>query len=240
MGYPAIWCMSIELELNDEAEIGLIEQVRATLFANITTSIVDDMFDGDEDVSVEHLGVLYLLIYGALIAGEWNKEFAPAAMSTFRQALRSARLRATGSVNRETVRIRGARIGAFFGLTGRACARSLGLDSDTETRMVNLLEDFGAVCGHVDDLLDFESDLARGDRTNVVALALGAHINTNTASYSTILRSSWGQARAKQFLEAEFIALAHQAETAQWPRLASRFRVAADNVFSSLSDSENV
>ncbi|MDP5279855.1 hypothetical protein Q9Q95_13050 [Sphingomonas sp. DG1-23] len=230
MGYPAIWAVSRALGLDTEREAWLIAQVRATLFINITTSIVDDLFDQDESAQVEHLGVLYLLIFEAMLTAQWSPDFAAPARTAFVRAWRNVTQRVEVH-DAKAIRVRGQRIGAFFALTAEACAAALDLPAERTRILVDLIESFGNLCGHIDDVLDVATDLARGETANAVLLALGGDQGGDPALMEARLASPGGRQTTERFLADEFEAVARAAEAAGCAELAKSLRGAGTKVF---------
>lgn len=228
MGYPPIWAIATALELDEAAEIRLIRQIRGTLFANITTSVVDDLFDDDGPSDPRHLGILYLLFYGALATGEWSADYRGPALATFASALDSAMLDVwPGGVGPEVLRARGQRIGAFFALTGEAAARALNLSERRRQDLVDMLTDLGIACGHIDDAIDVLDDLKNGNTTNAVLLALAQRKPVEFEGWIDIITSERGRRLILAFLEQEFAALAQTASAKGWSTLAERYIVCA-------------
>ena len=75
MGYPAIWFL--ERLFADELTIEeILDRCRVTLCISLTTSIVDDLADGDEPIGSAYLAYLYVLIGEAALHGRRDVRIA--------------------------------------------------------------------------------------------------------------------------------------------------------------------
>src|SRR5579863_4253090 len=62
MGYPAVWLLRQFFGPQAVSLDALIARAEPALSVSLTTTIVDDLFDGDETIPAEYVAVLYVLI----------------------------------------------------------------------------------------------------------------------------------------------------------------------------------
>lgn len=168
MGYPAVWFLE-HLLAGSIARDAIIERARAPLAVSLSTSIVDDLADGDELVRPETLAFLYVLIGSETFGGNPRDAVSHAYL---RDALETC-LDAGG--NADAIARRGGRIGAFYAMIA---ARVLdGLWNERESRIaIDAIARFGEFCAHVDDWMDARRDFERGVLENVALVLLREHV----------------------------------------------------------------
>jgi hypothetical protein len=168
MGYPAVWLLARILEPRGIDLATIIEQAEPALSVSLTTSIVDDLVDGDERISPDYVAFLYVLIAHAAFGQRRTSGLLPEQSALLQRALDVCidPNRVGPSVER-----RGNRIGHFFRMVAAGPARAY-LSKASADAAIEAVGMFGEVCGHLDDWIDLEADYERGERANVALLQL--------------------------------------------------------------------
>ncbi len=179
MGYPAIWFLEQALEQDPAA---IIERCTGTLCVSLSTSIVDDVADGDETYGSEHLAMLYVLIGEAAFSSPRRVQ----AQARLHEALESCLDSYEGPCNAGR---RGDRIGAFFAMIA-ADAVSGTTSEEYARRLSQGARSFGRLCAHVDDAMDVQRDLEHGSTQNVALLLLREYLGYAPSRPDLISESS--------------------------------------------------
>jgi hypothetical protein len=167
MGYPAVWLLHRILEPKGVDLATVIEQTEPALCVSLTTSIVDDLMDGDEQITADYVAFLYVLIAHAAFGQNITSRLLPEQSALLQQALDVCINPTRVGPNAER---RGNRVGHFFRMVAAGPARA-SLSLAEANAAIEAVGMFGEVCGHVDDWIDLEVDFERGERENV-ALSL--------------------------------------------------------------------
>ncbi len=187
MAYPAVWFLERLLAETAIARDDIIERARTTIAVSLSTSIVDDLADGDEPFSSAYLAFLYVLIGRAAFV-----DCAPdaRASSELYRALEIC-LNPHAPIASDTVVRRGERIGAFFRLVAGSVLD--GVWPQERARLaVAATGAFGEICAHIDDWMDAERDFARGVEDNVVLVLLRERLAPQRPNASDIVKNrSW-------------------------------------------------
>ncbi len=171
MGYPAIWFL--ERLFADELTIEeILDRCRVTLCISLTTSIVDDLADGDEPIGSAYLAYLYVLIGEAALHGRRDD---PIARDRLYRALDIC-LNPGASTLSDAIDRRGKRIGSFFAMIAGEVLDGL-WPPDRVRVALSTIDRFGEICAHVDDWMDAERDLARGISENTTLLLLRGRLD---------------------------------------------------------------
>lgn len=179
MGFPAIWLLKHALGLDRDACATLIHDHRAVLWLCLTTSIADDIIDGDEAVSREHMCLWYQLVFEALAANQWTRggfdRAAGRVIGTVMREFLCSNSPREDLTTTDRIRTRGNRIGRFHGLIARSVVNSIAVPRTYGNTIVETAEKFGVWCAHLDDLLDVYRDRQGGEAENVILVLLAAH-----------------------------------------------------------------
>jgi hypothetical protein len=176
MGYPAVWLLERILKPKGVDLATIIEQAEPALCVSLTTSIVDDLVDGDEQISADYVAFLYVLIAYAAFGQKRTSRPLPEQSALLQRALDVCINPARGGPSTER---RGNRIGHFFRMVAVGPARA-NLSPASAEAAVEAVGMFGEVCGHVDDWIDLEADYERGERGNVAVSLLSDLRKTHT------------------------------------------------------------
>lgn len=169
MGYPAVWFLEHLLSDAAISRERIIERAAATLSVSLTTSIIDDLADGDEPVGPETLAFLYVLIGSEAFGG------TPADPLSLAHLCNALDVCLDSGGGEDAVARRGDRIGAFYAMIA---ARALdGTWSGPQARIaVDAIARFGEFCAHVDDWMDARRDFERGVHENVALVLVRDHV----------------------------------------------------------------
>jgi hypothetical protein len=184
MGYPAVWFLECLLAETGTTRQAILERAGATIAVSLSTSIVDDLADGDEPFSSAYLAFLYVLIGRAAFV-----DCAPdaRASSELYRALEIC-LNPHASIASDAIVRRGERIGAFFRLIAGSVLD--GVWPEERVRVaVAATGAFGEICAHIDDWMDAERDFARGVEDNVVLALLRERVSPQRPTASDIARN---------------------------------------------------
>ncbi|HEY9084421.1 MAG TPA: hypothetical protein VIN40_00560 [Candidatus Tyrphobacter sp.] len=166
MGYPAIWFLE-RLLVDELAVEEILERCRTTLCISLTTSIVDDLADGDEPFGSAYLAYLYVLIGKAALEGSHAD---PSSRDRLYRAL-DVCLNPAANMLDDVLERRGKRIGCFFQMIAGEALDGL-WPADRAHVALDAIGRFGEICAHVDDWMDAERDLARGISENSTLVLL--------------------------------------------------------------------
>ncbi len=184
MAYPAVWFLERVLAETGVTRDAILERARTTIAVSLSTSIVDDLADGDEPLSSAYLAFLYVLIGHAAFV-----DCAPdaRASSELYRALDIC-LNPHAPIASDAVVRRGERIGAFFRLVASSVLE--GVWPEERARVaVAATGAFGEICAHVDDWMDAERDFARGVDDNVVLALLRERLAPQRPNAGDIARN---------------------------------------------------
>jgi hypothetical protein len=161
MGYPAIWLLQLVLEPRGVPLATIIERSEPALSLSLTTSIVDDLMDGDAPIDEEHVAMLYLLM-GRIAFGARRVADARIEHEFLSQALEVC----AGPDGPAADDRRGDRIGHFFRMIAAGPALA-SLQASQASMLIEATGRFGRFCAHLDDWIDLESDRELGETSNV-------------------------------------------------------------------------
>jgi hypothetical protein len=175
MGYPAVWFVHRALDLDVRQTSHLLDGAWTSLCISLSTSITDDLMDGDTDVSGEALMFLYVLLFKALEQADWNQDGL--GHYIYQRSVELMPL----FVHHDRARLanpprRGDRIGHFHRMIAYDMLRRVDLGPDRRDALVELAGKFGHLCADLDDVLDLEIDVLNGEMDNFaasIALARG-------------------------------------------------------------------
>jgi hypothetical protein len=194
MGYPAIWFLE-RLLGHDPAAI--VERCRSPLCVSLSTSIVDDLADDDEELGPAFLAYLYILIGEAAFAGGPDA----AMREHLHRALELCLNTRAATPFAATVR-RGDRIGAFFAMIAAKAVEDR-LEPHRAAVALEATTRFGEICAHIDDWMDAERDLERGALENVSLTLLAERLDgAAPKSLDLTLHAAWLQDQMCSLLEA--------------------------------------
>lgn len=163
MGYPAIWLMALVFEPRGMTLPVLIERCEPALSVSLTTSIVDDLMDRDEQINEEHVGLLYVLLSHASYGAPTSSIAAAEQRAHLNRALEVC---SGATASEDAHDRRGDRIGHFFRMIAAAGAAS-SLPASEASVLTEAAGVFGRFCAHLDDWIDLERDRERGENSNV-------------------------------------------------------------------------
>jgi hypothetical protein len=179
MGYPAIWFLEQMLDREDCSAGAIVERCRGSLCMSLSTSIVDDLADRDEDGDTAYLAYLYILLGEAA--------FGQSANATALQHLhRAVDACLNPGANGEPHAGRGDRIGAFYAMIAAQVLEDV-WDARRAATGIEAARAFGEICAHLDDWMDAERDLARGTTGNVALSLLRERLGGRILAPSSLL-----------------------------------------------------
>lgn len=179
MAYPAVWIVGeLTTAPLGDLRLALTRAPMSTALA-LSTSITDDLVDGDQKTSHEHVVLLYMLILQALDAGGWQSgQHRQATLRWFAEIVADflgegdAMRAGPWAYDRDKHRRRGRRIGHFHRMIAAELLSQLGADPALVEAGTEIAGDFGAWCADLDDVLDAEVDLLQGAFGNVMVSML--------------------------------------------------------------------
>jgi hypothetical protein len=186
MGYPAIWFIERLLAQDGVSVESILERCSVTLCISLTTSIVDDLADGDEPFGSAYLAYLYVLIAKAALDGHAAD---PDARNRLYHAL-DVCLNPGASTASDVIERRGKRIGAFFQMIAGDVLGELWTPERTNVAL-GVIGRFGEICAHIDDWMDAERDLARGISDNTTLVLLSGRLGAAPAAKDLALHREW-------------------------------------------------
>jgi hypothetical protein len=194
MGYPAIWFLE---QLLIEPARTIIGRCRSSLCVSLSTSIVDDLADGDESFGPEYLAFLYVLIGEAIHAGTGDDSSRALLLRALDVSLNPE----ASSAHERAVR-RGERIGAFFAMIAASAVRGV-LPESRAAVAIQATVQFGEVCAHIDDWMDAPRDLRLGTLENVALALLRERVDGQTPRALDLAHhSDWLDGRMRELLAA--------------------------------------
>ncbi len=212
MGYPAVWFLERILQEEPEA---IVERCRAPLCLSLSTSIVDDLADGDEPLGPEYLAYLYILIGQAASTG-----CGADTLARLHRAIETC-LDPKPAANAHVAERRGDRIGAFFAMIAETAVAQR-LPSARALIAIEATARFGEICAHIDDWMDAQRDLYRGATENIALTLLREKLDfMPVQSTDLALHGAWLDTRMHVLLATRIqhaIALADSAGFAQASR----------------------
>lgn len=178
MGYPAVWFLQQLLDDENCDARAIVERCRGTLCMSLSTSIVDDLEDRDEDAGSECLGFLYVLLGEPAFA----QCASPNAMRYLYRAIDAC---LNPGSQPDSLAARGDRIGAFYAMIAADALRDVWSAEQTAVG-VEATRAFGDICAHLDDWMDVERDLAQGTKENVALTLLRDRLGGTILSASVL------------------------------------------------------
>lgn len=178
MGYPAVWLVQKAMHWNLPQTCSAVSCYPGSLYVSLTTSIMDDFLDRDQDVGPSDLMLAYMFFFTALRQPHW---FAGDIAAVYFQSVyplvasfvSDAPIRDKGDISSlyDRAAISGRRIGAFFETI--ACAL-VPRDAPQRDSIIELAGAFGEWCSMLDDLIDIELDLTQKSQVTVPLALLSA------------------------------------------------------------------
>jgi hypothetical protein len=179
MGYPAVWFIEHMLDCDDYDANAIVERCRGSLCVSLSTSIVDDLADRDEDADSAYLAYLYVLLGEAAFGQGAN----PNALQHLHRAVEVC---LNPSIRGELRAGRGDRIGAFYAMIAADVLNDL-WSPQRVAAGIEATRSFGQICAHLDDWMDADRDLARGTTANVALTLLGERLGGRVLAPSALL-----------------------------------------------------
>lgn len=180
MGYPAIWFLEQLIDREDCDANHVIQRCRGSLCMSLSTSIVDDLADRDEDADSAYLAYLYILLGEAAFGQRAN----PTALQHLHRAVDVC---LNPAMREEKHAGRGDRIGAFYAMIAADVLNDL-WSHERAAIGIDTARAFGEICAHLDDWMDAERDLARGTMGNVALTLLREHLEGRILAPSALLQ----------------------------------------------------
>lgn len=174
MGYPAVWFLERLLAPEGISVASILERCGTALCVSLTTSIVDDLSDGDEAIDSAYLAYLYVLIAKIAFDVPQIERQNSRARDLLYRAL-DACLNPHAKITSASVVRRGDRIGGFYRMIAADTLVEL-WPEDRAAIAIEAIGEFGEVCAHIDDWMDAERDLERGVMGNAVLLLLAQQL----------------------------------------------------------------
>jgi len=175
MGYPAIWFLEQLLAPEHVSTATILDRCGTTLCVSLTTSIVDDLSDGDEAIDSKYLAYLYVLIAKIAFDNSHRERPNTRARDLLYRALDACLNPSARNISR-TIVLRGDRIGGFYRMIAAETLTGF-WPEERVARAIEAIGMFGEVCAHLDDWMDAERDLAHDVMGNTVLLLLAQQLS---------------------------------------------------------------
>lgn len=170
MGYPSVWFVASCLGYDNEAELmSLIKASLPAIILSLSTSIMDDLFDGNENVFIEDVIIFYYMMAYLITALRDDSYAYEQVLMAIQKAasnivfMKTKKLNLADDLNINTMAtVNSDKIGIFYECIASCLIKSVDLDPTKKQDIIELTKYFGRWCAEIDDAIDTIDDLENG------------------------------------------------------------------------------